>query len=175
MRMPLAGRHRRTDSRAVPRALVLAIALALATSGCGDGEEADPPDEGQLLVDSSVVIDWFPFSRAACDEVLPDVFDGIDSVPAGTVARLAVNSIACYAASIRIEDSLGVPVRSLERYFDIPGRVDGDKERGVVGYLAWDGKDAAGAPVPPGAYLWKIEFRFGAGRSVRFRADMRLE
>jgi hypothetical protein len=158
---------------ALPRAFVLA--LALAAGGCGGGEEPDPPDEGQLLVDSALVLDRFPFSRAACDEVLPDGFANADSLPPGTAARLAVNSIACYAASIRIEDSLGAPVRALERYFDIPGRDDDDKERGVIGYLAWDGKDEAGADVPPGAYLWRLEFRFGAGRSVRYRADMRLE
>lgn len=158
-----------------PLRWALGLALALAAGGCGDGEEPEPADEGQLLVDSAVVIDWFGFSRAACDEVLPDDFANADSVPPGSAARLMVTSIACYAASIRIEDSLGAPVRDLERYFDIPGRQDGDKERGAVGYLAWDGKDAGGAAVPPGAYLWRIEFRFGAGRSVRFRADMRLE
>lgn len=161
--------RRRAWARALP------MALALAAAGCGGGEEPDPPDEGQLLVDSAVVIDLFGFSRAACDEVLPDSFANADSLSPGTAARLVVTSIACYAASIRIEDSLGAPVRAFERYFDIPGRQDGDKERGVIGYLAWDGKDAAGAAVPPGAYLWRIEFRFGAGRSVRFRADMRLE
>ena len=160
-------------ARALPRVLLLAAALAAA--GCGDPEEPDEPDEGQLLVDSAVVIDKFRFSRAACDEVLPDSFVNADSLPPGTAAHLLVTTIACYAASVRVEDSLGAPVRAFESHFDIPGRNDGDKERGAIGYLAWDGKDAAGAAVPPGAYLWRIEFRFGAGRSVRFRADMRLE
>lgn len=150
-------------------------ALALAAAGCGEPERPDPPYEGQLLVDSNVVIDWFHFSRAACDEVLPDTFTNADTLPPASATRLVVTSIACYAATARIEDSLGAPVRTLEWYFDIPGRQDDDKERGAIGYLAWDGKDMAGTDVPPGAYLWRLEFRFGDGRSVRFRADMRLE
>jgi hypothetical protein len=151
------------------------IAIAIAAAGCDQGDEPEPPFEGQLLVDSAVVIDWFHFSRAACDEVLPDAFANADTLPPASATRLVVNSIACYAVSARIEDSLGAPVRILEWYFDIPGRMDGDKERGVIGYLAWDGKDEAGRAMPPGAYLWRLEFRFGAGQSVRFRADMRLE
>ena len=76
---------------------------------------------------------------------------------------------------MKVEDSAGREVAAFERRFDIPGMRDGDKERGETGYLAWDGRDRAGAAVPRGAYLWRIEFRFGAGRSVRFRADIRLE
>jgi hypothetical protein len=151
------------------------IALALAGAGCGEDPDPAPPDEGKLLVDSFEVIDKFRFSRAACDEVLPDTFVNADTLPPDATTRLVITSTACYAVGIRIEDSLGAPVRALQYFFDIPGRKDGDKERGEIGYLPWDGRDASGRAVPPGAYLWRLEFRFGGGRSARFRADMRLE
>lgn len=166
-------RKRAAPSKAalLPAALLGLLVIFACVEEAGNG----PVSEGQLLVDSAVVIDQFHFSRAACDEVLPDAFANSDSVPAGTAASLAVTSIACYAVGVRVEDSLGRQVRSFERYFDIPGRQDGDKERGALGHIPWDGRDQAGDPVPKGAYLWRMDFRFGAGRSIRFRADMRLE
>lgn len=156
--------------------MLLGLALLGAASGCGpDDPSPGLVDEGQLLVDSAVVIDRFGFSRAACDEVLAGRPADAGTVPAGSATRLAVTSIACWRASVKVEDSTGKAVAAFTRRFDIPGRQDGDKERGVVGYLAWDGKDAEGGPVPRGAYLWRIDFFFGSGQSIRFRADMRID
>lgn len=153
-----------------------ALAWLVAAFGCGP---ADPSpglvDEGQLLVDSAVVIDRFHFSRAACDELMAGGPADAGSLPAGSVTRLAVTAIACWSATVKVEDSTGKAVVAFTRRFDIPGRKDGDKERGELGYLAWDGKDAAGNAVPPGAYLWRIDFFFGSERSIRFRADMRID
>ncbi len=170
---PAAGRS--GAGSAARAAAVLACAILPWLSACGGGTTgADPDDEGQLLVDGYVTIDDFHFSRAACDEVLPDRFPAIDTIPAGTAASLEVTAIACYAVDVRVEDTLGREVAAFRRFFDIPGREDGDKERGVIGYVAWDGRDAAGNPVPAGPYLWRLDFRFGEGRSVKFRAAMRL-
>lgn len=134
-----------------------------------------PRDEGQLLVDGYVTIDKFHFSRAACDEVLQEASADTRAIPAGTRAVLEVTSIACYAVDVRVEDTLGREVAAFQRYFDIPLRQDGDKEDGVLGFIAWDGRDKSGTPVPAGRYLWRLDFRFGEDRSVKFRADMRLE
>lgn len=137
---------------------------------------SDPPEnEGYLTVDSSLIIDRFPFLSAACAEVLPAGFANADSIPKDAVTRVYVVSTACYAVSIRIEDSLGQPIRSLEYHFNLPGRIDGDKDRGAEGYLPWDGRNDAGVKAGPGAYLWRMVFNFGMEREVRFRADIRLE
>lgn len=167
---------RRASARgAAAAALVAAGALLAGLSGCDAATATGKPgEEGRLLVDGYVSIDRFAFSRAACDEVLPESFASLDSVPADAAASLEVVSIACYAVDVRVEDSLGRAVRGFQAYFDIPGRADGDKERGATGHIAWDGRDEAGDPVPAGDYLWRLDFRFGAGRSVKYRAVMRL-
>lgn len=141
----------------------------------GSGPSNPPENEGYLTVDSSLVIDRYAFLSAACAEVLPVGYANADSIPTDAVARVYVVSTACYAVSIRIEDSLGLAVRSLEYHFSPPGRIDGDKERGAEGFLPWDGRNDAGGKVGPGAYLWRMVFNFGMDRAVRFRADIRLE
>lgn len=155
-------------------ASALVSAFALAACGGGSGP-AGPADEGYLTLDSSLILDRYAFSSAACAEVLPPGFANSDTLPADAAARVVVRSTACYAVSIAVEDSLGGTVRSMTRHFDIPGRRDGDKDRAALGYLPWDGRDQAGERVAPGSYLWRLEFRFGAGRVLRFRADIRVE
>ena len=59
----------------------------------------------------------------------------------------------------------------LRAYFH---RTDEEKNRGVVGFVAWDGKDDAGNRVPDDRFLWRMEFDFGEDRILRFRADIPL-
>jgi len=65
-------------------------------------------------------------------------------------------------------------VGTISGRFRIPGRQDGDKDRGVEGWIAWDGLDGSGAPLPAAPYLWRMEFDFGRGRIHRYRADIVL-
>lgn len=150
-----------------PAALLLAALLPLA---CGKADPASPADgEGPMALDTEIVIDDFAFSSAACAEVAPSGSEPADTA-GPPVARLVVTSTACYAVTAGIEDSLGAPVRTLRARFAIANRRDGDKDRGAVGYLAWDGRDAGGTPAPPGEYLWRLAFDFGSGRALRWRA-----
>lgn len=161
---------------ALPKALAgLLLAAGLLACDKGSGPSNPSGNEGYLTVDSSLVIDRYPFLSAACAEVLPAGYVNADSIPKDAVARVYVVSTACYAVSIRIEDSLGRAVRSLEYHFNLPGRIDGDKDRGAEGFLPWDGRNDAGGKAGPGAYLWRMDFNFGMDRRVRFRADIRLE
>ena len=65
-------------------------------------------------------------------------------------------------------------VRSFSTRFAIFNRSEDEKNRGVTGFAAWDGKDDAGRDVGPGRYLWRMEFDFGLGRTRRFRADIQI-
>lgn len=152
----------------------IALALGFCLGACTSGSPTDPGGQGFLTVDSSLVIDDLPFFNAACNEVVPAGVPNSDTLFPGDSLRVRVTSTACYYVYISIEDSTGREVRSLDRYFRIYGRLDGEKDRGVVGYLGWDARDAASVPLPPGRYLWKMEFDFGGGRKKRFRADMWL-
>jgi hypothetical protein len=153
-----------------------ASALCLCSSllACGPGSPADPDSQGFLTVDSNLVIDGLPFSSARCDEVAPAGSPNSDTLFPGDSLRVRVTSTACYAVRIAILDSAGREVRGLDRRFRIHGRRDGEKDRGAVGYLGWDGRDERALPLPRGRYLWRLEFDFGGGRRQRFRADMGL-
>ena len=56
----------------------------------------------------------------------------------------------------------------------ITNRSEAEKNRGVVGFVAWDGKNDQGEDVAPGRYLWRMEFDFGSGRIRKFRTDFIL-
>jgi hypothetical protein len=156
--------------------LRLGVAAILAALTACENSRGTAPDrsEGSLIVDSLLVLDRYSYSGAACDEVAPAGSDAIGTLPAGMAAHLLVISTACYAVSVRIEDTSGVEVDTLSRRFRIQGRQDGDKDRGVEGWIAWDGLDGSGTPLPSAPYLWRMEFDFGGGRIHRYRADIVL-
>jgi hypothetical protein len=152
-----------------------ALLPVLAVIACTKGEDPAGPPDDYIILDSALVIDQYPFKRAHCDEVGVTGEPRLDSLPAGSVARVHVISTVCYAVTIQVKDTLGNLLRTLERRFDIPGRADGDKERGMVGYLAWDGLKGDGSPAGPGAYKWFMDFRFGGGRTLAVVADIRTD
>ena len=138
-----------------------------------DPDTTAPDNQGYLTVDSNLVVDRVLFNSDDCKEVLPDSFKNIDSLPAGTAARVFVVATACYAAHVAVEDSTGKLVRSMDQYFEVYS-VDGDKNRGMPGWLAWDGRDDQGRFVPKGDYLWRIQMRFGRGMVLKYRAAIVL-
>jgi hypothetical protein len=163
------------SARPLARPVFAAMAALIALIAC-DGGQGTAPDrhEGSLIVDSLLVLDRYSYTGAACDEVAPAGTDDIGALPDESAAHLLVVSTACYSVSVRIEDTLGVEVDTLSRRFRIHGRQDGDKDRGVEGWIAWDGLDRSGDPLPPAPYLWRMEFDFGGGRILRYRADIVL-
>ncbi|GEM_PF-2488528 len=165
--------------RAIARAatrLLLAAAMVAGLDACKEDAATSPivPDDGLLVVDSSYVVD-FPYASAACSEVLPAGFVNSDSIPYGTVASVSVVSPACYHVQVRVQAADSQFIRTFDRYFAIYGRRDGDKNRGVEGFITWDGKDDSGRTVPRSRYLWRMQFDFGAGIIRKVRADIRLD
>jgi hypothetical protein len=159
--------------------LELALGGLILLWACDDGTNTVQGipglEEGTRFADSNIVLDAVNYSGDGCAEVLPAGFANVDSVPQGSVAVVTVISTACYAAHIEIVDTGGAAVRSLDRYFKIYGRQDGDKNRGMPGYLAWDGLDSADAPVAKGKYRWRIRFDFGGGRVFKYYGPVWLE
>ena len=98
----------------------------------------------------------------------------MESVPPGSVAFLRLISTACYHLRVRVVGPDSDTVRTLETRFGIFNRSEAEKNRGVVGFVAWDGKDDQGEDVVPGRYLWRMEFDFGSGRIRKFRTDFIL-
>lgn len=156
---------------------LVALLLAAGIFACQSASPVVPgnPDEGLLIVDSSWVIDAYPYDSTACAEVLPAGFANSDSLPAGTMAFVKVISTSCYSVHVSVEDESSKTVRSFDRYFGIFNRKEGDKNRGVEGYAPWDGKDEQGHAVPIARYLWRMDFNFGKGRLRKLRADVRLD
>jgi hypothetical protein len=153
-------------------------ALLLAVTACRQGSTTapiDPGEEGIRFADSNIVIDQFNYYGANCDEIIPAGSPNADSIPAGAAAVLTVISTACYAVHIDIVDSLLAPVRSLDRYFRIYGRMDGDKNRGEVSYLSWDGLDSLGHAAPKAKYRWRLNFNYGAGNTVKYYGPVWLD
>lgn len=140
-----------------------------------DPVSPDPAqDPGPWIVDSAYTLDEFPYGSTACAEVFPAGSASADSVPAGSVAALRLVTTACYALTVRVVDADSDTVRTFSTRFAIFNREDGEKNRGVASFAAWDGKDDAGKDLGPGRYLWRMEFDFGQGRLRRFRADIRI-
>jgi hypothetical protein len=162
----------------IPIRLGLACVLALVWCGCDKTgtapEDTVPVDQGLWILDSNYTLDEFPFSNAACEEVFPSGSASIDTLPSGSVAAVRIVSTACYAVQVRVVDSSGDTVRSFASRFGIAFRSDAEKNRGVPGFVAWDGLDDRGAAVPKGRYLWRMLFDFGSGRLRKFRADILL-
>ncbi|MDQ3000238.1 MAG: hypothetical protein M3Y08_03080 [Fibrobacterota bacterium] len=164
----------------VGRILILGLTCPLflaALLGCGDRSTSPnprPPDEGLWIIDSGQTLDEFPFRAAACAEVFPSGSVNSDSQPSGAVAAVRIVSTACYHIRVFVVDSAQDTLRTFTSRFGILNRTDEEKHRGVVGFVAWNGKDDQGCTVAAGRYLWRMEFDFGAGRIRKFRADIIL-
>lgn len=165
-------RHESTTFR-----VAAVLAACLLACACGGGESVSGPPavgEGQWILDNERTIDEFPFSEAACLETFPPGSALIDSIPPGSAAFVRIVSTACYHVTVRVENGDGDTVAAFESRFGIFNRTDEEKNRGVPGFVAWDGLDSAGVRVPDGRYLWRMEFDFGSERIRKFRADIVL-
>lgn len=149
-------------------------ALALLSACMGEDPASPPevPDPGPWILDSTYTLDEFPFRTDACAEVFPAGSASADSAPPGSAASLRLRSTACYALTVRVVDSDSDTVRTFSSRFALFNRSEDEKNRGVVSYASWDGKDGAGNPLGSGRYLWRMEFDFGLGRLRRYRADI---
>ncbi|MEO7426361.1 MAG: hypothetical protein ABI036_14320 [Fibrobacteria bacterium] len=168
---------------AVPKSFNLLIPMGIAAlfgatvffaSGCRDGSVPTEPvwiDDGMWIPDTTFTLDEFPFNTAACGEVYPEGSVNVDSVPWDAVAHVRIRATACYTLRVRVVDSDSDTVRTFVTRFGIFNRTESEKNRGIVGFAAWDGRDDSGAAVPRGNYLWRMEFDFGAGRIRKFRAS----
>lgn len=142
--------------------------------GCGDeGYSPDPApvDDGIFITDTNYILDEFPFDSSDCEEVFPAGSIGSATRDPDAAASLRLISTACYHARVRVIDAARDTVRTFDSRFAIFNRTEAEKNRGVVGYLSWDGKDDAGKAVPEGVYLWRMEFDFGSGHIRKFRTD----
>lgn len=164
----------------MPKALLplpAAVALSAWLFACdGGGPVSGPPavDEGKWILDNERTLDDFPFSEAGCRETFPAGSAHTDTIPAGSAAWVRIVSTACYHVSVQVENGEGDTVAFFESRFGIFHRTDEEKNRGVPGYVSWDGMDAEGRPAPRGRYLWRMEFDFGSDRILRYRADIIL-
>ncbi|MDB5102864.1 MAG: hypothetical protein JWP91_553 [Fibrobacteres bacterium] len=146
--------------------------------GCdGSGSATGPgrqTDEGPWITDSVYTLDEFPFGSDACLEVFPAGSVNSETRGPDAAAALRIIATACYHARVTVIDSAKDTVRTFDSRFGIFNRTEEEKNRGVVGYVSWDGKDDLGIPVPRGRYLWRMDFDFGSGRTRRFRAEFVL-
>jgi hypothetical protein len=153
------------------------LPLCVLAAACDRGPSGPAPakeDPGLWILDSAYTLDEFPFRTDACAEVFPAGSQSADTVPAGSVAAVRLVSTACYALRVKVVGADSDTVRSFSTRFAIFNRSEDEKNRGVTGFAAWDGKDDAGRDVGPGRYLWRMEFDFGLGRTRRFRADIQI-
>jgi hypothetical protein len=153
-------------------------AVLTALAGCRGGDPVSGPpvysDEGMWILDTAFTLDDFNYDSAACAEVFPGGSVNVDSVPPDAAAYLRVRSTSCYHARVRVVDSDGDTVGTFETRFAIFNRTEGEKNRAMPGFLAWDGKGDGGSALPAGEYLWRMEFDFGAGRIRKFRTAFTL-
>jgi hypothetical protein len=166
--------HSRYLSARRPVFALLACAAFVGLAGCGDnGYSPDPVpvDEGIFITDTGYTLDEFPFDSSDCAEVFPAGSISSETRDPDAAASLRLISTACYHARVRVIDAVKDTVRTFDSRFAIFNRTEDEKNRGVVGYLSWDGKDDAGQAVPEGVYLWRMEFDFGAGNIRKFRTD----
>jgi hypothetical protein len=151
--------------------------LIIIFDGCSKDDPTGPKivDEGYLIVDNSWVIDTYNYDSLACREVLASGVWDAGTIPASSIAKVQIIATACYKVRIQVEDFASRRVRTFDQQFAILNRQEGDKDRGLEGFLTWDGKDDSGLAVPRTRYLWRLEFDFGKGRLLRARADIRLD
>jgi len=127
---------------------------------------------GSWILDTSFTYDGILYRADACAEVFPPGSVSSDTLPAGSVISIRFVTTACYALTVRVVDADSDTVRTFSTRFSIFNRSEGDKNRGVSSYVAWDGRDDSGNDLGPGRYLWHMDFDFGLGRLRRFRADI---
>lgn len=160
-----------------PRRSLTALLATAALGACDISGRASPSsgeDPGLWILDSSYTLDEFPYRADACMEVFPAGSVSADSVPAGSTVSLRLVATSCYALTVRVVGSDSDTVRTFSSRFAIFNRREGEKNRGVASFAAWDGKDDSGKALGPGRYLWRMEFDFGRGRLRRYRADIWL-
>lgn len=152
------------------------IALLGFLFGCEFFATQAPPEPyaeerkyGPLITDPSLVIDDFPFRSEACEELLPENWANIPAPEAGSASDFVVIATACWKATVIVIDTQHAVIDSFAQPFGITDRQDGEKDRGSVGHLVWDGQ-VDGKPVPAGEYIWLIRFDFGLGKKYLARA-----
>jgi len=151
----------------------LTVLSALCACGVDNSVIPSPGENaGPWILDTVATIDPFPYSAEACAEVFPSGSVSSDTLPAGSAAALRITTTACYALTVRVVDADSDTVRTFSTRFSLFNRSEGEKNRGVSSYVAWDGKDDSGSELGPGRYLWHMDFDFGLGRLRRFRADI---
>ena len=155
-----------------PGALILASLFLLSCTDDPSGPNPRPLDSGLWILDSAQTIDEFPFRTDACAEVFPAGSVSSDTLPPGSAAWVRIVSTACYRLTVRVVNADSDTVRTFSTRFGIFNRTEDEKNRGVVGFAPWDGKDSLGTDQGSGRYLWRMEFDFGLGRIRRFRADI---
>jgi hypothetical protein len=153
----------------------LGLAFCLAAAGCGDdnGYSPDPVpvDEGYFINDTSFTISDFNYDSTACLEVFPAGSANTETRAVDAVAALRIISTSCYHAHVTVTNEAKDTVRTFDSRFAIFNRSEDEKNRGVVGYISWDGKGDDSALLPKGVYLWRMEFDYGKGRILKFRTD----
>lgn len=139
-----------------------------------DNSVSPSPTEtaGPWILDTTATIDEFLYRADACAEVFPAGSVSSDTLPAGSAVSIRITTTACYALTVRVVNADSDTVRTFSTRFTIFNRSEGEKNRGVSSYVAWDGKDDSGNDLGPGRYLWHMDFDFGLGRLRRFRADI---
>jgi len=151
------------------------VSLCFFLGACDRHDPTYPSAEenpGPWILDSIATVDFFPYAADACAEVFPPGSASSDTLPAGSVAWIRLTTTACYALTVRVVDADSDTVRTFSTRFSIFNRSEGEKNRGVSSYIAWDGKDDLGELTGPGRYLWHMEFDYGSGNRLRYRADI---
>ncbi|MEO6096295.1 MAG: hypothetical protein ABIW76_11560 [Fibrobacteria bacterium] len=154
----------------------LGWALFLAVAGCGDDKgytpKPVPVEEGIFITDTSYTLDDFNFDSTACREVFPAGSENTETRAPDAVASLRIISTACYHARVVVTDEDKDTVRTFDSRFAISNRSEAEKNRGVVGYVSWDGNGNDSSAQPGGIYHWRMEIDFGKGRLRKFRTDV---
>jgi hypothetical protein len=159
------------------RAGCLVFSVWALLCACGGRDPASPSygeGPGPWIPDTVFTQDQYPYTAEACAEVFPPGSASADTLPGGSVAFIRIITTACYSLTVRVVGADSDTVRTFSTRFAIFNRSEGEKNRGVSSYAAWDGKDDSGKPTGPGRYLWRMEFDFGLGRLRRYRADIMI-